>query len=83
MLIEEIMLRRTIASVFVSAGLVFLWGIGTSLAYQPGPKLTFTFDGGSKSIYEQAVPILAGSKIPAVFYGETGPLNSGEDWVMT
>jgi peptidoglycan/xylan/chitin deacetylase (PgdA/CDA1 family) len=52
-------------------------------AYSPGPMVSFTFDDGAKNIYENAAPIFADYNIPAVLYAETGPLNSGEDWVMT
>lgn len=66
--------------------LAFLLAANTGIAkaaYQPGPMVTFTFDDGAKRIYENAAPILYENGIPAVLYAETGPLNSGEDWIMS
>ena len=51
--------------------------------YAPQAMITFTFDDGAKRIYENAAPLFEAHNMPAVLYGETGPLNSGEDWVMT
>jgi len=52
-------------------------------AFEVGPKVTFSFDDGSKRIFENAAPVLAEYGFPGVLYGESGPLNSGEDWVMS
>ncbi len=62
---------------------IIFWPADQAQAYQPEPRITFTFDDGAKRIYANGMPVLANYNIPAVLYGETGPLNSGEDWVMT
>jgi len=54
-----------------------------ALAYKIPAMVTFTFDDGDKSIYSTAAPILGNYHMPAVYFGETGPLNAGEDWIMT
>lgn len=64
-----------VLSVFLTAGM--------ANAFQPGPMLTFTFDDGSRPIYDKALPILSNAGLKAVFFGETGPLNAAESWVMT
>jgi len=62
--------------------LVFLMA-GMANAFQPEAMVTFTFDDGSRPIYDNALPILAKHGMRAMFFGETGPLNSGEDWVVS
>jgi len=64
-------------------GFIFSPEMMQATSWQPDAKVTFTFDDGSKNIYEKALPIFSGHNLPAVFYGETGPLNSGEPWIMT
>ncbi|MFH0852736.1 MAG: polysaccharide deacetylase family protein [bacterium] len=56
-----------------------------ALAAETGPAalITITFDDGNKTIWDNALPIMSSHNMKGVFFGETGPLNSGEDWVMT
>ncbi|MFH0852737.1 MAG: polysaccharide deacetylase family protein [bacterium] len=63
--------------------LVALLTAGMANASQPEAMITFTFDDGARPIYDNALPILAERGMRAVFFGETGPLNAGESWVIT
>ncbi len=69
----------------ITAFVVFatLIGVNPIYAYNDGPKLSFTFDDGNRNIYDKGMPIFEKYNLPAVLYGESGPLNSGESWVMT
>lgn len=73
--------QKLLAMVFGLVLVVFLTA-GVANA-QPQAMLTFTFDDGSRPIYDNALPILAEHGMKAVFFGETGPLNSGEAWVVS
>ncbi len=50
---------------------------------QEDARITFTFDDGWVEVYQNAMPILAKYNFPAVLFGITGSLNSGEEWIMT
>jgi peptidoglycan/xylan/chitin deacetylase (PgdA/CDA1 family) len=78
------MLKKIFPSIVIISlvSSVFL-GAYPAFAFQKPAMITFTFDDGDKSIYNLAAPLLSNYHIPAVFYGETGPLNAGEDWIMT
>jgi peptidoglycan/xylan/chitin deacetylase (PgdA/CDA1 family) len=70
--------------VFLLSTVLFLGSAKISFAeFAPPARLTFTIDDGSKNIYEKAAPIFSAHNFPAVVYGETLQLNSGEDWVMS
>lgn len=73
---------KTLFAVFLSTLAISLYA-NTALAFEVGPKITFTFDDGNDRVFTKAAPVLANQNMPGVMYGETGPLNSGEDWVMT
>ncbi|MCD4761779.1 DUF5011 domain-containing protein [bacterium] len=73
---------KTLFAVFLSILAIGLYA-NTALAVEVGPKITFTFDDGNDRVFTKAAPVLDIYNMPAVMYGETGPLNSGEDWVMT
>jgi len=49
----------------------------------PAAMISITFDDGSKTIYDNALPIMSPRNLRGVFFGETGPINAGEAWVMT
>ncbi len=76
------MRKKNILLAMVFVLLVFLTA-GMANAVQPESMVTFTFDDGARPIYDNALPILNNAGLKAVFFGETGPLNSGEDWVVS
>lgn len=49
----------------------------------PSAKAVFTFDVVSRQLYERALPIFSEHGVPAVVYAESGPMDSGESWVMS
>jgi len=49
----------------------------------PAALISITFDDGYRSIWDSALPVMSSRNLKGVFFGETGPLNSGEDWVMS
>lgn len=63
----------------------FFVGPGSVVAsdYTPPPRVTFTFDDGTRHLYTLAAPLFSAKNLKAVIYGETYYLTSGEDWVMT
>jgi len=76
-------LRLRAVAVLTSITATMLPPIVAQAAFNPGARITFTFDDGADRIFTNAAPILKAHNFPAVLYGETGPLTSGEDWVMT
>ncbi len=80
MLKHKLYLTLTVTLLIV---FTFFTGISYALAYSPGPKISFTFDDGNKNIYERAMPIFESYGLPAVLYGESGPINRGESWIMS
>lgn len=84
----KLIIVSVLAGVFALSSLIPLANMVNTQALAaensgPAALVTLTFDDGYKSIWDNALPIMSSRNIKGVFFGETGPINAGEDWVMT